>query len=158
MEIRTELEIAAPAREVWGILTDFARYQEWNPFITEIAGDAVVGQALHVHLSLPEGRDYQLKPRLLRFEENRELRWRGHLLFPGLFDGEHFFRLEEVSGARTRFIQGENFEGIFVRFSSRTITRAARGFVYMNEALKRRAEAESAHRAVRSSRELEPRA
>jgi hypothetical protein len=146
MEIRTELEIAAPVREVWGILTDFARYQEWNPFITEIVSDRIEGHPLRVHLSLPEGRDYQMRPRLVRFEEDRELRWRGHLLMPGLFDGEHFFRLEPVGPERTRFIQGENFEGILVRFSGRTITRAARGFVYMNEALKRRAEAEAARR------------
>ena len=143
MEIRTELEIAAPAAEVWGILTDFPRYQEWNPFITEISSDGVKGHPLRVQLSLPEGRDYQLKPRLLRFEENRELCWRGHLIFPGLFDGEHFFRLEELGQRRTRFVQGENFSGVLVRFSGRTITQAARGFVYMNEALKRRAEAES---------------
>ena len=153
MEIRTELEIAAPVQEVWGILTDFARYPEWNPFITEIASDGVEGRPLRVHLSLPEVRDYQLKPRLVCFRENRELRWCGHLLFPGLFDGEHFFRLEEVGPGRTRFIQGENFEGILVRFSGRTITRAARGFVYMNEALKRRAEAEWAHQAGRAGLE-----
>jgi hypothetical protein len=140
MEIRTELEIAAPAREIWGILTDFPRYQEWNPFITEISGEQVVGSPLCLHLSLPEGRDHRLKPRLLRFEEDRELRWRGHLLFPGLFDGEHFFRLEPVAQDRTRFVQGENFSGILLRLSARTITRAARGFVYMNEALKRRVE------------------
>jgi len=143
MEIRTELEIAAKAAEVWGILTDFPRYQEWNPFITELESDGVEGHSLQLQLSLPEGRDFRIKPRLLRFEENRELRWRGHLLFPGLFDSEHFFRLQEVSPNRTRFIQGENFSGVLVRFSGRTITRAARGFVYMNEALKRRAEAES---------------
>lgn len=146
MEIRTELEIAAPTREVWGILTDFPRYHEWNPFITEITGDRVIGNPLRVSLSLPEGRDHRLNARLLRFEENRELRWRGHLLLPGLFDGEHFFRLEEVGPSRTRFVQGENFTGILLRFSGRTMTRAARGFVYMNEALKRRAEAETASR------------
>lgn len=151
MEIRTELEIAAPAAEVWGILTDFARYQEWNPFITEIASDGVEGHPLRVLLSLPEGRDHTIKPRLVRFEENRELRWRGHLLFPGLFDGEHFFRLEAVTPERTRFVQGENFSGILVRYSGRTITRAARGFVYMNEALKRRAEASATERVQRGA-------
>ena len=141
MEIRTEVEIAAPAADVWRILTDFPRYPEWNPFITEIESDGVEGHPLEVHLSLPEGRDYTLRPRLLRFEADRELRWRGHLLFAGLFDGEHFFKLLEVSPQRTRFTQGENFTGVLVRFSGRTITRAARGFVYMNEALKRRIEA-----------------
>jgi hypothetical protein len=142
MEIRTEVEIAASASNVWRILTDFPRYHEWNPFITEIKGDCVEGRALEVQLTLPEGRDYTLRPRLVRFENESELRWRGHLLFAGLFDGEHFFRLQEVGPQRTRFVHGEDFSGVLVRFSGRTITRAARGFVYMNEALKRRAEAE----------------
>ncbi len=143
MEIRAEVEIAAPAAQVWRILTDFPRYQEWNPFITEIAGECAEGQALQIQLSLPEGRDHTLRPRLVRCEPGQELRWRGHLLFAGLFDGEHFFRLIEVAENRTRFVQGENFTGVLVRFSGRTITRAARGFVYMNEALKRRAEGEA---------------
>ncbi len=140
MEIRTEVEIAAPASEVWRTLTDFADYQEWNPFITQISGELREGAELSVHLSLPEGRDHELHPRLLRCKAEEELRWRGHLLFPGLFDGEHFFRLVAVAPNRTRFVQGENFTGVLVRFAGRTITRAARGFVYMNEALKRRVE------------------
>jgi hypothetical protein len=140
MEIRTELEIAAPVARVWQTLTDFADYREWNPFITEISGELREGQSIEALLSLPEGRDLRIRPRLLRCEENEELRWRGHLLFPGLFDGEHFFRLQEVNPARTRFIQGENFSGVLVRFSGKTIERAARGFVYMNEALRKRVE------------------
>jgi len=141
MEIRTEVEIAAPVARVWHTLTDFADYQEWNPFITQITGELREGTNLTVRLSLPEGRDHEIQPRLLRCQENEELRWRGHLLFPGLFDGEHFFRLEEVEPNRTRFVQGENFTGVLVRFTGNTITRAARGFVYMNQALKRRVEA-----------------
>jgi hypothetical protein len=145
MEIRSELEIAAPAAEVWGILTDFPRYQEWNPFITEIKGDAVVGGSLQLSLSLPEGRDYRLRSTLIKMEENWELRWRAHLLFPGLFDGEHFLRVQELDPRRTRFVQGENFSGVLLRFSGRTLTQVARGFDYMNEALKRRAEANARH-------------
>ena len=143
MEIRSELEIAAPAAEVWGILTDFPRYQEWNPFITEIESDGVVGGSLRLLLSLPEGRDHRMNATLLRIEEDFELRWRVHLWFPGLFDGEHFLRLISVDAQRTRFVQGENFSGVLLRFSGRTLTRVARGFDYMNEALKRRAEANS---------------
>ncbi|MEI9947467.1 MAG: SRPBCC domain-containing protein [Pseudomonadota bacterium] len=149
MEIRSELEIAAPASEVWGILTDFPRYQEWNPFITEIKSDGVVGSPLRLLLSLPEGRDYRLKPTLLRIEENYELRWRAHLLLPGLFDGEHFLRVQAVDPQRTRFVQGENFSGVLLRFSGRTLTQVARGFDYMNEALKRRAEANARQFAPR---------
>jgi len=143
MEIRSELEIAAPASEVWGILTDFPRYQEWNPFITEIESDKIVGGSLRLLLSLPEGRDHRLKATLLRIEEDFELRWRAHLLFPGLFDGEHFLRLIAIDARRTRFVQGENFSGVLLSFAGRTLTQVARGFDYMNEALKRRAEAHS---------------
>jgi len=148
MEIRSELEIAAPAAEVWGILTDFPRYQEWNPFITEIKSEGVVGGPVELLLSLPEGRDHRLKSTLLRIEENFELRWRAHLLLPGLFDGEHFLRVIELDPRRTRFVQGENFSGVLLRFSGRTLTQVARGFDYMNEALKRRAEANTARSAA----------
>ena len=140
MEIRTAIEIAAPAAQVWRTLTTFAEFEEWNPFITLISGELREGEALTVHLSLPEGSNHELRPRVVRCADNEELRWRGHLLFPGLFDGEHFFRLIEVAPERTRFVHGENFTGILVRFAGRTITRAARGFVYMNEAIKRRCE------------------
>jgi hypothetical protein len=150
MEIRTELEIAAPPGAVWHILTDFPRYGDWNPFITEIAGELAEDKRLSVLLSLPEGREIRIRPRLVRCRENQELAWRGHWLFPGLFDGEHFFRLEQVAGGRTRFVQGENFSGILIRFASTTITRAARGFVYMNQALKRHAEERAASRGVQT--------
>ena len=44
MEIRTEVEIAAPAAEVWRTLTAFADYGEWNPFITQLSGELREGQ------------------------------------------------------------------------------------------------------------------
>lgn len=141
MEVRTELEIARPAAHVWRIFADFSRYSEWNPFITEIACDGVIGHRLDVRLTLPEGSDHRLRPRLLRFERERELRWRGHLLFPGLFDGEHFFRVEAVGAERCRFVHGEDFSGILVGPLRKTINQAARGFGLMNLALQRRAEA-----------------
>jgi hypothetical protein len=139
-ELRTEVEISTPVSHVYRVLTDFEHYPEWNPFITAISGKLSSGQELSVEMSLPEGKTYVLKPRLTQVAENSELRWRGHFLFPALLDTDHFFQLSERSEALTRVVQGENFTGLLLRFAATTLTRTARGFVYMNQALKKRAE------------------
>lgn len=136
MEIRTETEIEAPASAVWRALTDFPRYPEWNPFIVAIAGELAPGARLEVTLSLPEiAKEHRLRPRVLVCEPERELRWLGHFWMKGLFDAEHFFRLEE-RGGRTRLVQGEDLSGALLRFSMHTVTLATRGSAYMNQALK----------------------
>jgi hypothetical protein len=139
MQLRTEVEIEAPAREVWRVLADFRAYPQWNPFITQISGQLMAGQRLAVTLGSSEGRQWNVSPTLLVVEPERELRWVGHLWIKGLFDGEHFFSLREVDG-KTRLTHGEDFRGILVKFMRGTLTDAARGFVGMNQALKRRVE------------------
>ncbi|HEY2407405.1 MAG TPA: SRPBCC domain-containing protein [Polyangiaceae bacterium] len=140
MQLRTEIEIDAPSQAVWATLTDFHSYPEWNPFITGISGKLALGEELTVNLSLPEGSDYTLRPKLIRYEPEREFCWLGHLWFKGLFDGEHFFRLRELAEGRTRVTHGENFSGVLLRLLGPTLTKTSRGFVYMNQALKRRVE------------------
>ena len=141
MQLRTEIEIEAAPEQVWSVLADFPRYNEWNPFIVRAKGELVRGQRIEVMLSMPESnREMTFRPELVVVDPARELRWKGRLLVPGLFDGEHFFQLSEAAPRRTRFVHGENFSGIFVKFMGRTLTHTSRGFVYMNQALKRRVE------------------
>ncbi len=52
-------------------------------------------------------------PTVLRVHAPQELRWRGRLLLPRIFDGEHMFELEPREGA-TRFVQREEFRGALV--------------------------------------------
>ena len=82
------------------------------------------------------------KPTVLRAEPNRELRWIGHLLMPGLFDGEHYFLIEGHDGNETRFVQGERFTGVLVPLMGLLglFPKTIRGFEEMNEALKSRVE------------------
>ncbi len=140
MQLRTEIEILAPASRVWETLVDFARYAEWNPFIPEISGDLRVGAELHMVVAPPGGNEVKLQPKLLVVEPARELRWRGKLLVKALFEGEHFMQLVELAPGRTRFVHGENFSGVLVKLLGRALTQTARGFVFMNQALKRRVE------------------
>ena len=141
-QLHTEIEISAPAGRVWELLTDFASYPQWNPFIRNISGQPAPGERLEVRLEPPDGRAMTFKPKVLRAEPNRELRWLGHLLLPGVFDGEHSFTIEPLEDNRVRFIQREAFKGLLVPLFARSLeSNTLRGFEEMNHALKERAEA-----------------
>lgn len=80
-------------------------------------------------------------PRVLVFDAEREFRWKGQLLLPGIFDGEHYFILQPEPSGGTRFIHGEKFSGILLPFLSKSLdTSTLSGFREMNQALKQRCE------------------
>jgi hypothetical protein len=142
--LHSEIEIDAPAERVWHLLTDFASYPQWNPFIRKIRGQPTKGERLEVRLEPPGGRAMTFKPKVLTAEPNRELRWLGHLLVPGLFDGEHSFIIQPLEENRVRFVQREAFTGLLVPLFARSLeTNTQRGFEEMNRALKGRTEAVS---------------
>jgi hypothetical protein len=138
-ELRSEVEIEAPLARVYAVLTDFARYHEWNPYLPVVRGELTVGGKLAIELSLPEGKTYELSPEVTHVTENQELRWRSFWLLPALLEAEHFFQLRQHAG-KTRVMQGQDFSGFLLRFAGNSLTLAARGAVYMNQALKKRAE------------------
>ena len=138
--LRTEIEIDAPPERVWQVLTDFAAYPEWNPFIRSIEGEPKVGGRLSVRIEPPGARGMTFKPTVRAAEPARELRWLGRLLVPGLVDGEHRLALEPLGDGRSKFIQSERFTGLLVGLLGRTLAATERGFEQMNEALKRRLE------------------
>jgi hypothetical protein len=140
-ELSAETEIAARPEQVWAVLTEFASYPEWNPFIERIVGEPRVGTRLEVRIAPPGGRAMTFKPEVTAVEPGRELRWLGRVLAPGLFDGEHRFELHAVGADRTRFVQAERFTGILVGPFGRTLGRTEEGFRAMNDALRRRVEA-----------------
>lgn len=49
-EIYTEIEIKAPEKQIWAILTDFTSFPSWNPFIRRISGEIREGSQLEVHI------------------------------------------------------------------------------------------------------------
>jgi hypothetical protein len=137
--IETSIDIAASPARVWSVLTDFAAYPQWNPFITRIAGAPVVGGRLVVTIQPPGRKAMMFRPVVLVATPDVELRWRGRLLMPGLFDGEHAFRLAPAGGG-CRLDHGEVFTGLLSGLLGGTLPATRRGFLAMNEALKTRAE------------------
>jgi uncharacterized protein YndB with AHSA1/START domain len=88
-EVRTEIEIEAAPERVWSILLDFPSHPDWNPFIRSINGVAKVGGRLTVSIQPQGGKSMTFRPTVLAIMPNRELRWLGRFLLPGIFDGEH---------------------------------------------------------------------
>jgi hypothetical protein len=74
-ELQSQIEINASAERVWHLLTDFASYPQWNPFIRRISGQPTPGERLEVRLEPPGGRGMTFKPKILNAEPNRSLRW-----------------------------------------------------------------------------------
>ena len=136
MNIETQIQINATAERVWNVFADFEKYPEWNPFVKSLTGEVAAGRQITV--VLPE---MTFKPIVLRFEKNKELRWLGKLFFKGLFDGEHYFILQQNEDNFTTFIHGEHFSGLLVGlFKNKLKTDTKAGFEEMNEALKLRVE------------------
>ena len=140
-ELRTEIEIQASAERVWQLLTDFPSFPQWNPFIRKASGKVQVGERLDINIQPSGASGMTFRPTVLKAEPNRELRWLGHLLISGLFDGEHIFTIEPFGEGRVRFTQREVFTGLLVPLFARGLdTDTRRGFEEMIQALKTRAE------------------
>src|SRR5438093_13768282 len=94
LELRTEIEIDAPAERVWAVLLDFERFSDWNPFIRSIRRQALVGSRLDVLLGASGTRPMRFRPTLKALVPNREPRWPGRVGPPRLVDGEHILQTE----------------------------------------------------------------
>ncbi|MEN9998764.1 MAG: hypothetical protein RI922_1754 [Bacteroidota bacterium] len=136
-EIKTEIQIAASPEKVWAILTDFEAYPTWNPFIKSLTGEVKVGKTITARIEPLKAKGMTFKPKVLAFEVNKEFRWLGHLLIPGLFDGEHRFQLIDNGNGTTTFIQSEKFKGILVPMFKKMLDfNTVNGFNEMNQKLK----------------------
>jgi hypothetical protein len=139
--VDTQIEINASAERVWSVLMDFPGHARWNPFVRSIEGHATVGDSLSVFIQPPGSSGMRFRPTVLAVKPKREFRWKGKLVIPGLFDGEHVFMLEPKSDTQLVFRQGEVFSGLLVPLFRRSLDGATKqGFIAMNEALKREAE------------------
>ena len=139
-ELRTEIDIQASPERVWQILTDLAKYPEWNPSINHAIGKAEVSETVDIDFQ-PDSKGLKLHCTVVKAEPNRELCWKYHVILPGLFRGEHSFIIEPTGANQVHFIDREVFDGLLVPLQAKAIdTDSRRGFEEMDRALKARAE------------------
>lgn len=145
-ELYTEVTIAAGAGQVFRILTDVARYEEWNPLIVSAQGKVAPGEALDIRIRPPGKRDQPYVVEVVRVVPEREFVWLGHMKMKGILDGLHFFELYPEGADRVRVVHREEFRGLLVPFVWRAFlnTRMRDGFEALNRRLKERAERRTA--------------
>ncbi len=138
--LQAEIEIQASAEQVWEVLTDFAAYRDWNPFIVQASGTALRGHRLELDMRLND-RTMTFRPQVREADPGRKLRWLGRLLMPGLFDGEHSFTIQPTAPGQVRLIQREEFRGLLAPLLLAMIAKPTlASFHQMNQALKARVE------------------
>ena len=135
------IEIDAPAERVWQVVSDFARYPEWNPFIVRAAGVPRVGQRLDLTIVAPGLKPASFRARVLNLEAGRLIRWKGEFKLPGLFDGRHALIVDPLDDGRSRFTTHEDVSGILLPFLGKVMAASQQGFELMARAVKERAEA-----------------
>lgn len=139
-EIYTEIQINASPTTVWNILTDFDDFSRWNPFIKEISGNIQVGSQIYVYIKPPNSNAMKFKPKLLKYEPEKEIRWIGKFYLPKLVDGEHSLSIKKLNNENILFVQKETFSGLLVPFISGLLKDTKTGFELMNNELKKEAE------------------
>lgn len=140
-KIETEIMVDSTPEKIWSVLTNFKEYENWNPFMIKIIGDAKLGSKIQVQIQTIKGKQRTYNPIITKFDINKELRWKGKSLLPGIFDGERIFIIEKSAQNKVSFLHNEIFRGLGVKLIGSKLDEDLReSFKKMNIALKTRAE------------------
>ncbi len=111
-EIRTEIVIPAPQKTVWKVLTNVARYRDWNPLISDVSGDLSVGRTLDVQIRFPLLPPLRIETLVMSVRPGESFSWKGHMFSGKFVEGVHFFELKPSGSDGTLFINREVFHGV----------------------------------------------
>jgi len=138
-------EIDAPLERVWAVLTDVARYPEWNPFTVSVQTDFELGSPVDMRVNLlGRGRTIHQVEYVTSYVEGRRVSW-GVNVGPGWFiTADRWQELTDLGDGRTRYETVDEFTGVGVGFMLLLMRRhMARGFADVARALKARCEAQT---------------
>ena len=139
-EYRASTFIKATPEKIWSILTDAAKYPEWDPVAERIEGRIAPGETVTAYTKLSPGRAFPAK--VTEFEPGRKMTWTGGMPL-GLFKGVRTFTLIPQGNNTVEFILRETFSGPMLALiggSLPDMTEPFKGFV---AGLKKRAEGAS---------------
>ncbi|MGN6162139.1 MAG: SRPBCC family protein [Marmoricola sp.] len=136
------VDIDAPPATVWGVLTDFARYGEWNPLAVECRTSLVPGEPIDMMVRLGPGPLRRQREWMRTHTPGREFSYRMKPVPGGALRSLRTQELTEIEGGRTRYTAHFEIRGWLQPVVTLLLGRALRqGFDGVAEGLRARAEA-----------------
>ena len=140
IEKRNEIEIRGHIEVLWGILSDWENYSDWNPLIYRIDGKMVIGNRIIIHVkNTKEDRTFRCK--VSRVNKSFLFAWKFSMPLPFLYRGENIFSVESIDERNSRFIDREVFKGLLARhIVNEPPSTRSEGMIALAEALKLKVE------------------
>ena len=136
MRYEVTRSIAASPDAVWGLLTDAASYDDWNPAVLALEGTIAVGEKLAVTSIANPKRAFKLE--VTEMQSPSRMVWSGG---NAVFKGVRTYTLTP-QGATTEFSMVEDYSGFLEPLISRTIPDLTDSFEKFADGLKAAAEAD----------------
>ena len=143
IRIETRIGVQASPEVIWAVVSDLARWGEWNPIYSQASGEIRIGSTLALTLTRPGQPPQDIRPVVLDWVPGEQLHWRLSML-GGLVRTTRYIEIEKLAETSCIVSNGEYFAGVMAPSLVRRVGRSLnRGFREMNEALKIRAETRS---------------
>jgi uncharacterized protein YndB with AHSA1/START domain len=131
------ISIQASAERVWAILTDLARWPQWNSTVDRVSGDVALGNRVTVWVKISPARAFPV--RVTEFAPPQRMVWAGGMPL-GLFVGTRTYELATAGPLSTVFRMSEQYAGPLASLIVKSIPDLQPAFDEFAQCLKREAE------------------
>lgn len=141
--ICNDIIVTATRGRLWSVLSDFALYEQWNPFLSAMRVDERDPNVIYATIVPVGKRATRSTLRITERVEQRKLSWQGSFLSPAMLRGAQSLELVEIAPGRVLLRHTEHFHGWLLPFVWPYLAVSLReGFEVMAFAVKRRCESD----------------
>eukprot|EP00558_Chaetoceros_sp_UNC1202_P011722 CAMPEP_0197247620 /NCGR_PEP_ID=MMETSP1429-20130617/30074_1 /TAXON_ID=49237 /ORGANISM="Chaetoceros sp., Strain UNC1202" /LENGTH=149 /DNA_ID=CAMNT_0042708567 /DNA_START=32 /DNA_END=481 /DNA_ORIENTATION=- len=139
-KIRTSIEIDAPVKEVWSVVSDIQSFDKWSKWTKfDNVPDEPVGETTTLLASFDGNDEWKAYDCVFNAIDGNTylLNWSGSVPC-GLFHGNHTIQLKPIDENRTHVTHNEDFSGLLPALNlGMPYAKVERNYGLMNEALKK---------------------
>ncbi len=138
---RADIDIEAPSEFVFGVLEDFERYPDWNPFTHRVVlHGRALGSRVELHVRM-KGFERVMNEELRAYEPPHRMGWGVSALRGVVLEATRYQDVTPLEDARSRYSTYERFDGAIGPLVMALYGKSVEaGFRATAEALKARAE------------------